>query len=286
MYYPKNQILTDQYTTGDSLVYANSSQDFYVGYYFQTSDGKVFTGRNPNDKPNNELKFQVETPGGDAELDGIGTYTEDTNEFVLPVFYMVNKKISPFAIPPSRPIQSIPLPTSQNYEVGEFQRYFTSKMNEIQYTEISKSLYTRFIKRQNTVDWGLYTAFTIPWLISGKRNDVYNINEKSVERASKTYALRGFKSYFKGRYDQYYRYAQGENLTTDGTEYIIQKSNKLYTGLYHVHPTKGPMVGPQHTDLPHDFLIPVSGSNIQSKADKLSTQISAPQARKKYSGGY
>ena len=46
------------------------------------------------------------------------------------------------------------------------------------------------------------------------------------------------------------------------------------------------MVGPQHTDLPHDFLIPVSGSNIQSKADKLSTQISAPQARKKYSGGY
>jgi hypothetical protein len=281
MYYPKNQILTDQYTEGDSLVYANSSQDFYVGYYFQTSDGKIFTGRNPNDKPNNELKAQVETPGGDAELDGIGTYTEDTNEFVLPVFYMVNKKINPFAIPPSRPIQSIPLPTSQNYEVGEFQRYFTSKMNEVQYTEISKSLYTRFIKRQNTVDWGLYTAFTIPWLISGKRNDVYNINQKTVERIQNNNLLSGFKSYFKNVYDQYFRYSPGENLKTDGSEFLIERSNKPYIGLYHIHPTKGPMVGAEHTNIPHDYLIPVSGSNIQYKINKTETQRS-----NRMGGGY
>jgi len=32
------------------------------------------------------------------------------------------------------------------------------------------------------------------------------------------------------------------------------------------------MVGAEHTDLPHEFLIPVSGSNINYKVNKTETQ--------------
>ena len=96
--------------------------------------------------------------------------------------------------------------------------------------------------------------------------------------------LRGFTSYFNKRFDQYFKYTSGEilsNLETDGTEYKIEKTGKPYKGLYHIHPDKGPMVGAEHINRPHDFLIPIK-NNIQIK------RVNNRSTRRSYrtSGGY
>ena len=56
MYYPKSQIITNLFTIGDEYVYLNTN-NIYSGSYFKTGDGKVFSGRNPNDKPNLPLEL-------------------------------------------------------------------------------------------------------------------------------------------------------------------------------------------------------------------------------------
>jgi len=56
MYYPKSQIKSDLYTNGGELVFLSDEKE-YIGYYFSTSDNRFFSGRNPNNKPNFELKL-------------------------------------------------------------------------------------------------------------------------------------------------------------------------------------------------------------------------------------
>ena len=50
MYFPKSQITTDLYTNGKEFIYINSNTE-YIGFYFKTSNGKYYTGKNPNDSP-------------------------------------------------------------------------------------------------------------------------------------------------------------------------------------------------------------------------------------------
>jgi len=280
MYFPKSQITTNLYTNGNEFIYPDSST-YYLGYYFQTSNGKYYTGRNPNDAPVQEIIIEVDPQTEDAEEGAAGSYTPDTNLYLVPDIYAQNINLGLESIPPSPPISIANQPTEGDYELGEFQRYFASKVNEVKYVEIDLNQFTKFENEEPNVDYPLYNVYSLPWLISGKRNDVYNINQKTVERIQNNNLLSGFKSYFKNVYDQYFRYSPGENLKTDGSEFLIERSNKPYIGLYHIHPTKGPMVGAEHTNIPHDYLIPVSGSNIQYKINKTETQRS-----NRMGGGY
>lgn len=54
MYYPLSQIHTNLYTNGQEYIIKSNNQN-YVGYYWKSSDGKIFTGRTPQDPPNLEL---------------------------------------------------------------------------------------------------------------------------------------------------------------------------------------------------------------------------------------
>ncbi len=53
MYYPKNQIQTGFYSNNSLAELATNKP--YNGPYFNTSDGKSFSGKEPNDGPNLEL---------------------------------------------------------------------------------------------------------------------------------------------------------------------------------------------------------------------------------------
>tara|TARA_E500000305_G_scaffold46522_1_gene36277 strand:- start:202 stop:537 length:336 start_codon:yes stop_codon:yes gene_type:complete len=48
-----------------------------------------------------------------------------------------------------------------------------------------------------------------------------------------------------------------KNLYTDGSEFKLP-SGRRYRGYYHVHPTKGAMVGAAHVDRFHESLTPVN----------------------------
>ena len=46
------------------------------------------------------------------------------------------------------------------------------------------------------------------------------------------------------------------------------------------------MVGAQHVKTPHDYLIPISGSNTDYKINKIETQTNTPTRSIRSSGGY
>ena len=52
-YYPLSQIQTNLYTDGTEFTTLDGVA--YTGYYFKTSTGKLFTGKTPQDLPNQEL---------------------------------------------------------------------------------------------------------------------------------------------------------------------------------------------------------------------------------------
>lgn len=274
MYYPKSQIKTDLYTNGREFVTSNDGV-VYQGYYFSTSDGLYFTGRNPNNKPNFLLTLNPNPPLN--PLNRTNTLTSGVDSYYdYPTGYnpVLSSNITDLSIPPSLPTQTTVLPTEEEYKITEYQRYFVKKTNEIIYIEITQEEYRRYVDQDPNVSYQLYIPFTLPWVISGNRNDVYNVNKKTIERIQSNGSLQGFKSYFKNRYDQYFKYSASSNLTTDGTEFLNESTGKRYVGLYHVHPEKGPMVGAEHIPQIHDYLIPVSGSNMGYKINKMETQNS------------
>ena len=274
MYYPKSQIKTDLYTNGGEFVTSNDGV-IYQGYYFSTSNGLYFTGRNPNNKPNFPLTLNLNSSLNPV-ISTSSSFSEVDSFYNYPIGYSLalSSDITNTSIPPSLPTQTIVLPTEEEYKITEYQRYFVKKTNEIIYIEITQEEYRRYVDQDPNVSYQLYIPFTLPWVISGNRNDVYNVNKKTIERIQSNGSLQGFKSYFKNRYDQYFKYSASSNLTTDGTEFLNESTGKRYVGLYHVHPEKGPMVGAEHIPQIHDYLIPVSGSNMDYKVNKMETQNS------------
>ena len=286
MYYPKSQIKSDLYTNGGEFVIASNQED-YEGHYFITSDEKYYTGRNPNDKPNN-LLLPSTSPKPDPQREANPLIQRNESYYNYPLTYAQSsgRNISNNIAPPSNPTQTLVLPTEENYEIQEFQRYFLKKVNDIVYLEINKEEYDRYLNKNPLVNYQLYIPFTFPWLISGNRNEVINVNKKTIDRITQNLKLVGFPSYFSNRLDQYFRYQIGENLKTDGTEFIVESTRRPYIGLYHVHPNKGPMVGAQHVPFSHEFLIPISGSNQQNRVDRVETQTSNNRGSIGYGGGY
>ena len=267
MYYPKSQITTNLFTLGDEYVYVGTTQ-VYSGSYFKTSDGSAFTGKNPNNKPNNPIELSSinlnDFQPFDTELEEFPNSYDIINDDYYWAKGINQNEVTPI---PKPPIQITPLPSPNEYSIGEIQRYFTSKINEIKYTEINETQYTSFINNESTVLSSLYIAFQLPWVITGDRSNAYNVNMKTVNRVQKNFKLQGFKSYFKGRYDQLFQYTSQDNLYTEGNEFKSIVSGKRYKGYYHIHPKKGPMEGRQHTIESHNILLPLSGSNFQPLQD-------------------
>jgi hypothetical protein len=54
MYYPKYQVKTNLYTNGGDFILLNNSTQ-YKGYYYETSDGRYFSGKTPNESPSFEI---------------------------------------------------------------------------------------------------------------------------------------------------------------------------------------------------------------------------------------
>ena len=286
MYYPPSQIQTNLYTGGGEYMIVASGEN-YIGNYYSLFDGTFYTGKNPNDKPNRKLiriNSESTREKDDPELGNQGSLSKDTSFYILPNVYTERTKLNLGSKPPSPPKEIIVTPTKEQYENGEYQRYFLSKTNELKYIEIDQTQFRQYVEKQPNVSFQLYTPFRLTWVIRGDRSKVFNENKAAVSYLEDNAGIRGFKSYFNKKFDQYFKYTSGEilnNLETDGTEYKIEKTGKPYKGLYHIHPDKGPMVGAIHISRPHDFLIPIK-DNIQIR------QASNRSVRRSYrtSGGY
>lgn len=204
MYFPKSQIKTNLNTKGGEFIFKNSLEE-YKGYYFETSTGEYYTGKHPNDFPVREI-IALEAKNINDNL-----LTSPSNSILTaeekPSIWSYDYLKSPLenTPTPTSPTQIYPAPQDKDYELGEFQRYFLSKTNEPKFIEVNKEQYQRYIDKDESVSYQLYEGITIPWDISGDRNQVYNTNKNVVSKAERDNKIPGFKSYFRERYDQFYK---------------------------------------------------------------------------------
>jgi hypothetical protein len=205
-YYPKSQVKTNLYTNGGE--YTTTSNQFstvaesYIGYYYKTSTGQLYTGKNPQEKPS-LLLYAFEPLLSNIEV-GAETETLPTNLIVTNILepkYSYNSAITS----PTRSIPqfSLTLPTVEDKKRGYFMRYFCKKNNELIYYETSKNDYDRTKNQDSTMAYDLYSVLALQWSFTGDPSQVANFNISSITRASSLNNWTGFIQYFKGNYTQY-----------------------------------------------------------------------------------
>ena len=173
-YYPKNRIETNLYTRGREFSVTITGEE-YIGYYYKLYNGTFFTGKTPNDTPTQELIPLVSQPIEESPIIVTLNQSEDKN---------LEKYVSLLKNTPEDkklPIPYYPKPTKENYELGEIQRYFAKKINEAIFIEIGQKDFNNLIEENNAYLWQYYVTFSIPWEISGRKNEVENINKKEYE---------------------------------------------------------------------------------------------------------
>ena len=201
MYYPKSQIKTNLYTNGNEFIYLSNKQS-YIGYYFETSTGQYFTGRTPDDRPNIEIIFNL-------ALTETNIPTDQANYSIL-----INTDLSSTTLynnlsnPPSiliSPVYNAPIPTQQDYQIGEFRRYFCKKGNEILYLEINKTTFDKLVVKDPQYQFSLWQPFNLPWQLTGVQEEVEKTNRNIVALTSQRLKLPKFGDYLNNNYLKYYK---------------------------------------------------------------------------------
>ena len=242
MYFPKSQIKTNLLTNGGEYSRVDNGLE-YKGYYFQTSKGEYYTGRNPEDGSNillvpifNSKNSPLDTTINASYIAELGT---DNPEIVASYVSLKNINIIQRKLIPQN---VYPTPQPQDYINESFVRYFVKKRNEKKYLEINKETYDKLLSQDPTYLFELYKPLKLNWQISGDKAKAYQTNETQTALLARREKLDGFIEYFKGNFNQLYA------LYTQGNTYVIANNGKPYTGFYHIMPNGQIMTGKNHTN--------------------------------------
>lgn len=198
-YYPKNRIETNLYTRGGEFAVSITGTE-YTGYYYKLYNGTYFTGKTPNDKPNQELIPLTVTNASDNPV--VVTLNQETNKSLQNYVGLLIKDPEDKKLP----TPYYPKPTEQDYKIGEIQRYFSKKINDNIFIEINQTEFDNLSTQNSAYLWQYYTTFSIPWEISGVKQEVENININIVNLAEFNNKVPGFRSFIKktGGYLKFY----------------------------------------------------------------------------------
>jgi len=169
-YIPKNKIQTNLYTVGSEFVYADT-KTIYTGYYYKLYNGKLYTGKTPNEPNSREI---IKT---DASL------PLPANQF----------QYSPL------------LPTPQDYKNGSFNRYFSLRLNQPLFVEISKATKDLFDQKDPGVPWKTNKTFSLIWTLTGDITQVAQTNKNITELTEQRQKAQGLSVYLNENWTQYYK---------------------------------------------------------------------------------
>ena len=246
MYISPSNIIETGYTNGTQFV-IESNQTIYSGYYHKDKFGNYWTGE---------------------------THTEDSEQLsnLLPESPIpANKPISFYntlntlELPSTNINSDVIIPSDDDYNKGFFSRYIIRYNNSVDYKfiEVNKDNFKKIIQLPNISI--LYNATSVIWKLTGPLNDVYNgnirvesgikdTNLRSIQESEKTFS--GLSLYLTDPL-QFYKRAEASNLYTSGGEFKTANGQN-YIGDYHIHNSKGPMVGKTHTKKFHENLFPIN----------------------------
>jgi hypothetical protein len=256
MYFPLSQITTNLYTNGDEFKYLNGfrQNQFYTGNYFKTSGGRFFTGKTPQDVPNDEIFPTSENNLASSSLDIAINYPLNvTPESIGFATSFKNRTVSNNA-----PKISIPFPTQGDYATGEFQRYFLKKRINYTYLEVDQLTYQNIVDQNPQSQFELYEGKAITWILTGKLLEVYRINHNITELVEKRDGWLGFPRFFKNNFTKYFSFEASSPvfLYTKGGELKLEKTGFDYVGYYHVSSIGKITVGKSSTRVAQEHLLP------------------------------
>ena len=202
-YYPKNRVKTNLYTEGREYAIESTSQP-YKGYYHKLYTGELFTGKTPSDLPveklilippniNGELPFSNDNY---KQIFNISGYLVSTYNYLNITNSSLAEKNLPYPITPQ--------PIPQDYQLGEFRRYFAKKINEIKFIEINKDTYDNLNSQNSSWLWELYQVFFIPWSMSGDKQTVAKTNRNIVMLTMQRLNIYGFNKFLKENYTKFW----------------------------------------------------------------------------------
>ena len=189
MYFPKSKIETNLFSSGE-LVLQSTGQP-YFGPYFKVVGGVCYTGKEPNDGPNNKLTT-LQEPVGDDNLSSTPADLRFTPKNT--VYSVITSQ--PSLVNTPSPIPFTPQPTQGDYQTGEITRFFAKKRNENVYYEVADS---------NMSSNPLYFTFNLQWVISGEEYQVKETNQKMVELYMKQLPLPAFNQFLKNDYLKFWK---------------------------------------------------------------------------------
>lgn len=201
-YYPKSQIKTNLYTNGNEFV-ISLTQENYKGYYWGTSTGEFYTGKSPEDIPNNKL-----IPLLNIDINTLKTINEPSQNIIAkPSYHIIDepyfraKKIPFNKQAPIYPVNYIPYLKEIDYNNGYIMRYFIKKNNELKYIEISPNDYQLYQLESPIVPYEMYSSISFKWDLNP--NTAYNNNFMTILKIERNNNFIGFTKYFNNKFEQF-----------------------------------------------------------------------------------
>ena len=247
-YIPKSLVNTGLYTNGGE--FTTSEGKPYKGYYYETFDGSISSGKDPN-SPNSQPLITNYS-------------TVQPNNYIVPT----QENINYASLQPTNqslyqssgdPLPYFPILTGTDYKRGQIIRYFAKKRNENppKIREIIKDAFSDLNSSAGQYNYALWTVTSVFWKISGplrdslnkngvKTSGIIDTNRRLVENANKDF--KGIRQYLSNliQFAVKSELILIESLYTGGNELIVKKDNSDYTGYYHIMGDKKIMDGATH----------------------------------------
>lgn len=237
-YFPKNRIEDSKYTNGDKFTTANGKP--YVGYYYETYDGRYKTGKNPVEGPSYDL---IPNPPINDNSPISPTVNNIVYSALTSVRSVNNSKLSYL----KDPLPFYPKPTPQDYSRGYFTRYVAKRRNSPNsiFLEIDQPTYTDLQYKRGVYNYVMWNSVSLFWQITGPLKDnkenkdfpragIINTNERILK--TKETNFPSISKFFSNPT----QFAVLESLEvisgqyTSGGELAYRTNDKDYIGYYHV----------------------------------------------------
>lgn len=208
-YYPSFAIQPNLNTAGSEFTLNGQP---YSGRYYETYDGRAFTGATPEvglNEPLERIRSYASAPG----LDNANLSSKSRRDLASRTG--VSSSTPTDSRIPGQPNSYYPQPTEQDYRKGYLIRYFTKKENERGFvTEISQDEYNSIVNGTADYDISIYQTTTILWKLTGPlkstRQSQYNVipgiidtNQRLTESANRTFL--GIVDFIGGEYSKFAR---------------------------------------------------------------------------------
>tara|TARA_R110001592_G_scaffold157939_1_gene388841 strand:+ start:2294 stop:2998 length:705 start_codon:yes stop_codon:yes gene_type:complete len=174
------------------------------------------------------------------------------------------------------PVHNPEQPNGDAYKTGKFTRYFVISEIDNRVVEIDEKQYSDVINPKKGISPHFWKPISIFWKLKGPRFDEYNgntlvrrgvidVNRRAVEKISKHNPKFTAGIVDLALFATIDAKVQMNLTATPGLLVYTNDINIPFEGMYHIHPTKGPMEGAIHQSKPHELL--TFRSEIQARTE-------------------